>query len=597
MINTNTKKKVRDVILSFTVVLGIYVFCAYFFDFFYYLNDDMAIKDILSGIYTGKPDGHTNQVLYPLGWLVSCFYKWFPKLPIFGFLLCTCFGSCFAMISYRIQKFFWEQKVKYAITVLLAGVFLSFMLWELIYVQYTVVCGVLAGTACFWFYTTPIDVTVEEFWKENFLALILVWLGFFVRSEMLLLITPFLAVAGIWHWAETTKDKKENSIEIGNVSIGKYIFAKDNIGKYIGFLFAMVLGLVIAAGVDFLAYRSGEWQEYRSFFNARTRVYDYTWYPDYEQQQEFYRENKISKIQYQLIDNYNFGLDPTITEDTMEVIASFGEKGRVLGSMPYRIKNAVLEPLKRLLLFQDMPYSCFVFVGYGLVLGLAALQKEKSYFWKIALLWIMRCIPWFYIVYVQRTVDRVIHPLYVIEFIILLGLLVKELYDRPLWNVEKYYRMAVAAVLVIVISLTLPLGFTKVKEEQLRREELLAGQQLWDEYAKSNPENYYYMDVYSMVHFMEKIFDHTDNRQKNYDLLGGWICHSPLQKEIMLQQGVRSIEEALLSDHIYFVAAKKRDISFVKDYYSSKGIKISLQVTDTVGVGENTFVIYQIVER
>lgn len=616
MINSNTQKKVNNIILSFLVVLGVYVLCAYFFDFFYDLNDDMVIKDILSGAYAGKPDGHTNQVLYPLGWVISSVYNLLPKVPVFGLFLCACFGSCFAMISYRIQSFFQDPKAKYAAAFLTAGVFAALMLWELVYVQYSVVCGVLAGTAYFWFYTTPVNSSVGGFWKENMPALILVWLAFLVRSEMLLLTTPFMAAVGIWHWMEAVKEEKESSLEIGNVKIWKYIFSKGNIGKYIGFLAVLIVGIGVALGADYFAYKGGNWQEYRSFFDARTKVYDYTWYPNYEEQQGFYEENGISKIQYQLIDNYNFGLDETITENTLETIASFGEKDRFLGSVTYRIKNAFLEPLKRCFLLQDMPYSCFVFAGYGLVIGLAVVQKEKNYFWKIILLFGMRCIPWFYLVYVQRAVDRVTHPLYMIEFLLLLALVVRELYDRPLWNVEKYYRMAVAAVLLVAVLASLPLGFIKVRGEQNRRQQLLQEQLLWDEYAKENSQNYYYMDVYSTVSFMEKMFENVDNSRKNYDLLGGWICKSPLQEEAknayleidsekdnvagedFVAQGEEvSIAEALLLDNFYFVAAKNRDIAFMEEFYSSIGKKITLELTDTIGEGENPFLVYRVVEK
>ncbi|MBR4981371.1 MAG: hypothetical protein IKY94_02290, partial [Lachnospiraceae bacterium] len=74
MINSSTQEKINDILLSLLVVLGVYAFCGYFFDFFYDLNDDMVIKDILAGVYTGVPDGHTNQMLYPIGWFLGCFY-------------------------------------------------------------------------------------------------------------------------------------------------------------------------------------------------------------------------------------------------------------------------------------------------------------------------------------------------------------------------------------------------------------------------------------------------------------------------------------------------------------------------------------------
>ena len=616
MINSSTQEKINNILLSLLVVLGVYTFCGYFFDFFYDLNDDMVIKNILAGVYTGVPDGHTNQMLYPIGWFLGCFYNLLPKVPVFGIFLCICFGMCFGMISYRIQSFFKNTKVKVVTTVLLIGVFASLMLWELVYVQYSVVCGVLAGTACFLFYTSPIDHTVGEFWRKNLVVLLLVWLAFLIRSEMLLLTTPFIVVAGIWHWSEATESEKEKDVAIGNIKMWKYVFSKKNIGKYIGFVVALLVGLGVFAGADYFAYRSQQWKEYRSFFDARTDVYDYTWYPNYEEQQAFYEEQGISKIQYQLIDNYNFGLDETITENTLEIIAAYGEKPKMLGDWSYRIRNSMVEPLKRLFSLQDMPYSCFVLVGYGLTIGLAVVQKDRKYFGKLLLLFAMRWIPWFYLTFVQRAVDRITHPLYIIEFLLLLALVIKELYDRPLWNVEKYYRMAVAGVLMTVAIAMLPFTFMQVKTEQERREQLLQEQKLWDDYAKTNPDNYYYMDVYSTVSFMEKMFEDVDNSQKNYDLLGGWVCHSPLQEEARKayielnsekedipgqssasQTENVSIAEALLLDNFYFVAESICDVTFIEEYYVSEGKEVMLELEDIVGEGENPFLVYKVMEK
>ena len=93
MINSNTREKVNNILLSLLVVLGIFAIGAYFFDFYYDLNDDMVIKDILAGAYSGTPDGHTNQMLYPIGVLISGLYRLMPQMPVFGIFLCVCFGA------------------------------------------------------------------------------------------------------------------------------------------------------------------------------------------------------------------------------------------------------------------------------------------------------------------------------------------------------------------------------------------------------------------------------------------------------------------------------------------------------------------------
>ncbi len=598
MISSSTQEKIMNFILAGLVVCATFVFVSCFYDFYYDLNDDMVIKDILAGAYSGRPSGYTNQILYPLGWLLSSLYCLLPKVPIFGIFLCACFGMCFWMISYRMQEFFQKQKVKIVTTALMIALFLGLMLWELVYVQYSVVSGVLAGTACFWFCTTDVSCSIGEFWKKNIPSLLLVWLAFLVRSEMLLLTTPFIAAVGILHWAEATKYQRETSSEIGRAKLIRYIFSKENLFKYVGFIAAILLGMGIFLGIDTLAFGDAKWQEYREFFDVRTKVYDYTWYPDYEEQQTFYEENEISEVQYSLIHNYNFALDETIDSDMLETIASYGEKTNKMGSIGYRIKNSVYELLKRSFSLEGAPYNYYVIAGYALVIGLAVLQKDKKYICKIVLLAIMRTIPWMYLIYAGRVVDRIAHPLYMVELFILLAFLVRELYDRPLWNEEHYYRMLCAGILAVLALISIPTTMKRVEIEQLRREQILVNQSALDDYAKANGSNYYYIDVYSTVSFVEKMFDDVDNTQKNYDLLGGWVAKSPLQQEAItsyvVNEEVDTMVERLLEDNFYFVIAKNRDSEFVKDFYKSKEINVTLDLVETVGEGENPFQVYKL---
>ena len=92
MINRSTQEKIHNVLCALLVVLGVFALSAYFFDFYYDLNDDMVIKDILSGAYSGAPNGRTNQILYPLGLIISFGYRLFSHMPIWGLFLCGCFG-------------------------------------------------------------------------------------------------------------------------------------------------------------------------------------------------------------------------------------------------------------------------------------------------------------------------------------------------------------------------------------------------------------------------------------------------------------------------------------------------------------------------
>ena len=91
MIDSHTKGKISRLcgILIFTLVLvTVPAIC---FDYYYDLNDDTTIKDILSGAYTGVPNGYAIQMLYPLSWFIAILYKAVPQLPWYGLFLCVSF--------------------------------------------------------------------------------------------------------------------------------------------------------------------------------------------------------------------------------------------------------------------------------------------------------------------------------------------------------------------------------------------------------------------------------------------------------------------------------------------------------------------------
>ena len=176
-------KKHENCILSLAMALILAGILAARFDFYYDLNDDVLIKDILSGVYSGTPDGHTMQLLYPLGALLALLYRGL-SIPVFGAFLLFCqFGSIWA-VGYRSTVLVDEERAArdgapfapgmcsvasaarlaepavcsaWNTTAARLGIkgvilFAEALFWfaamgsHLVYLQYTVTAGMLAGT-------------------------------------------------------------------------------------------------------------------------------------------------------------------------------------------------------------------------------------------------------------------------------------------------------------------------------------------------------------------------------------------------------------------------------------------------------------------
>ena len=134
----------------------------------------------------------------------------------------------------------------------------SICLPHLINVQYTITCAMMSVTAIFLFVTTPETKDVRQFVIQNIPSMLLVIVAYQLRTEMLLLTLPFVALAGMFRWAEEDK-----------------IFTKENGIKYGTVVGIMLAGMLLSQGIDLVAYGSTEWQDFQNFFDERTTVYDF----------------------------------------------------------------------------------------------------------------------------------------------------------------------------------------------------------------------------------------------------------------------------------------------------------------------------------
>lgn len=69
--------------------------------FVYAIADDVIMRDIASGAFTGTPDGHLIFVQYALGWLISRLYLINRSVDWYGFFMAGALFLSLAAILYR----------------------------------------------------------------------------------------------------------------------------------------------------------------------------------------------------------------------------------------------------------------------------------------------------------------------------------------------------------------------------------------------------------------------------------------------------------------------------------------------------------------
>lgn len=613
------KQKYTNCILLL-IVMGISaLLMGIVFDFYFDLNDDTMMRDIMAGIYSGTPDGHNMQTLYPLGMFLALCYRICSPVPWYGLFLFLCQFGCFYMIGLRLLDYFRREGERLFILAALVLFQWGVCLTHMVSVQYTITCAMLGAAAVFWFMTTPSDLPVKEFTKKNIPAVIALILAFQLRSEMMLLILPFVVFAGWFRWWEerpVLTGKQLISVEQRRDFAGKRFVLKvrisvrtiEKIKKYGVAAGLVVLGMVLSLLIDLVAYGGEEWRDFRRFFNARTTVYDF--YPDVVTQDVYgdaLFELGVSPSQQMLLRNYNFGLDEEIDTGLMEEVAEYavdfvgGE--RDFGAL---LKKKLFSYYYRTTHADDAPYNLMVIFGYAAnMIAIMILYREtkaeysdglgkRRLIWRLAQLMLLalgRSAIWMFILMRGRDPERITHSLYLVEFVLLMAMFLRL--PKVEWRVPSY---VMASLFILLVTVSLMGSLTAVSLDQKRREENQRDWEAIDSYCAGHGDNFYLEDVYSTVAFSGKLFATASGTCANYDIAGGWICKSPLYRQKLGRFGIESACEALAGDgRVYFIMSdaekSERGLEWLEDFYAEKGLEVELLESDRIG---DNYCVYQL---
>lgn len=632
----------ENCILTFVVVGASALLMGVLFDFYFDMNDDTMMLDIMSGVYSGTPDGHNMQTLYPLGALIALCYRMSGSLPWYGAFLLLCQFGCFFLAGVRLctlsdtacaqvqaaagsegvaggtcRRFVRKLFSLLAVVVFQWGIWLTHM----VNAQYTITCGMLVGTAAFLFLTmpegilvkTPRGLSVKAFLTGSLPALFLFWLAFQLRSEMALLNLPFVGLAGLFCWWEN----------------GPF-FEKKNLQKYGVLLLLLLAGMGLSAGADSLAY-GGEWKTFRQFFNDRTTIYDF--YPDVLPGQDFDADLEKQGVSYGsqiLLDNYNFGLDERIDAQMLSDVATYA-KAHLGGGKDW---GAVFK--EKLLLYRyrsfhsgDMPYNLLVILGYGInIIAIVILMRRDvrrlmAAMSQLFLTLMVRSALWMFILVRGRDPERITHPLYLVEFSLLAGLLLRHLWREkasaeiapfPVSSAgfvpesarfvfrsdgvaaTRILLAGTTAVLLLLSAWGLWKGVPAVRADQAGRQETNRDREAIDAYCRAHPDTFYFEDVYSTVAFSGKLLERRDNTLANYDIAGGWMCKSPLYRKKLAAFGIDDAAEALVEGKADFIMSDEekdlRGLTWLEIPFAENGVGV--YVEEYGRIGEN-YGVYQII--
>lgn len=614
----NRLKQQENLTASLLLTAAVFAVFVTGWDFYYDLNDDVLIKDILSGVYSGSPSGYTMQLLYPLGFVLSVLYRGL-SVPVFGVFLILCQLGAVWTVGYQ-SAACCKTRAGKAIVLAAEG-----LLWtaafgmHFVYMQYTVTAGMLAGAALFWILTAK---------RRRWIALLLYWLAFCLRTEMALLILPLACIAGLCALVREARNEKRDAAEQKdplvkkNAAEQKNAPAKRKSGaavRYVSLFGALLAGMGILYAADAAAYSGTEWKQFRQFFDDRTALYDYRldFAEQYEENKDAYEKLGISKARQQLLANYNFGADDGIDAGLMHQLAqaASGQEeiaGQEISAGQKASGGQGLSVAVWRLLHEnwfgkgDAPLN-LIWIGMGLAVCVLSCKKGRLWkLWQPLLAGACGAFLWLYLLLQGRMVERVTHPLYLAQILLFAGLWLAERREEAMresaadkvcaaakgFLTPEHASALFAGACVAVGLVFLPGTISEIGAEAGRRETVNAANEAVMDYCMAHPKTLFLEDVYSTVAYSEKIM--TDrNKPFNYDLLGGWLVKSPLTARKLSAFGFSSMGEAVRAgDGVNLLAEAGADVGWLEEFFADTGVEASVLKVGSIEGGTD---IYQVI--
>lgn len=574
--NKTKNKSINDIIPAIAFSALLFVVSVVFFDLYYDLNDDSAIRNILSGAFTGEPEAMTVYVNFVLSFLISGFYRIIPSVSWFGAFELICLYSSFALAI-----FYFNRKIDrlYAKVIASFGMILfiaSLLLYQTVYIQYTSVSGIIAGIGALIFYLSDDEKNTGKFIVETIPAVLYEVIAFMLRDKMFLLLLPLIGTLYILKWITGSK------AESGNDKITKLLFKKETLIKYFVPLFVVIIACGICLVTDKAVYSSEGWKEYSDFNEVRTLLFDYQCStPSYSECPDIYdkygiQEKEASLLAYNM---YNFGLSDKTDTELLTEITDYNSNVLGIGQKDIHYITDILKDYVRMIFKNNIcEYSYIILALYVLfTVAIVFLKKYKYLFFEAAMIF-ARSLSFIYLLYGGRIKDRVLVPLCFAEILLIASVMIKI-------SVESKKKTAIivfsTALLLICVS-HLPVTLKKTVTEMKSRDEVNITWNNLLSYMNENNDSYYVLNTMSTVDYSEKIHLNSGENVNNFEIDGGWLVKTPVYNEKLLYFGIDNITDALANnDKVKYVIKDTKETGWLTEYLEEKGYDVTLTEEDS----------------
>lgn len=573
-----------SLVLSFLCGFAIY----HSMGFVYAIADDVIMRDIASGAFTGTPDGHLIFMQYALGWCISRLYLVNPSVDWYGFFMAGVLFLGLSAVLYRGLAARKSFRWKAVYTGLALGISGTGLVFHAAQFEWTISAAVLGSCALYLYVTEPSEAGKgQRLLEEGFLWLLLA-LTYCIRYDVFFMVMPGFGVAFLWKF-----------------------FRRQN-GRFCIRCRELVLPAVVFLTVGWIvlteqqAYQGEGWEEFQRFQSARSQVYDYTGVPSYEVNPAFFEELGLNEHEVRNLRHYALYLVDGMDAELMEALSresirqSFEAQG-----MKAKLKAGAFLALEQL---TDSEYLTVSLPALLFLLGVLVLAfpYRKKRLLPLILFLGAEGVLWLGLGFLGRLPERVAFSMHLVLLMGLAGVCFR-LWEVREENLEEAGRSLSAghrrtlgnAVLLAGMAAFLVcagLQWTasrKANEEKLSMDE---NYQLFKNACKDEADRLFFIETYAAEPVGgAKVTANGDFRLNRCLTLGDWYTTSPLDEERFQRLGIEKAETELLENlNAYLVVRDVEDPGFYKGYFEEKYPGCELVCREIKVIEDRTYYLYQI---
>ncbi|MCM1174481.1 MAG: hypothetical protein NC341_05445 [Blautia sp.] len=571
-----------DKLLFLLFTCAFYLFLLFFIRPVDGINDDWGMYSTLSGAYLGYPDAHVLFFLYPLSWLLCELYQLNSSVPWFGLFQHGVHVCCIWLIYRRVLQL-WKKKHSASENILFPAVSVLSILFFIVDLnviseaQYTTTAGFAAATALFYFITTKSDDSTAAFLKGNIPTLLLAWLAFGMRQNVLYMMLPIAGMLWLAKWL-----------------LSNQRFYGDYIRKLFSFVLILAVGMGVLYGLHMAAYSEKEWADFIRINHYRERVGDFYTWPEYEECAEELAALGLDEDSYNYVRNgapyigYQMDLNDweqmhRIAKDCYLERTSVGSrlKNILTGSLSVFLYQSGMQPLNLCVAF--LLFMTFLLILYRR--NTIALAVYLFYF-------AGRAVTWSYLLYEGRFPKRIIQPLFIADFMVLSGILLA-------FNLIRINRAGTCVFCLSCIALLSAVSVSCTKTDI--DASYHANQEVWEglkAYCYSHPDSFYIWGsgTNTLDNYCESPFSKTLDTYQNFFYTNWGVVCNPNSRTKLARHGIEDFGADLVAaDNVYFIFEEGLyDKEHPVTMYFRHTYEVECELMDSFPAGNRTYEVYQL---